>query len=83
MGAFRVAVELDLKREDNDKKFAVLFVEMRDMMAVLGQYVLTSHPDVPCDTDSQYKSAGSGRSVGTNALETETAQSKIAWRPLS
>lgn len=51
VGAFRVAVELDLKRKDNDKKFAVLFVEMRDMMAVLGQYVLTSHPDVCCDTD--------------------------------
>ena len=39
VGAFRVAVELDLKRRDNDKKISLLFVEMRDMMAVLIQYV--------------------------------------------
>ena len=39
VGAFRVAVELDLKRRDNDKKIPLLFVEMRDMMAVLVQYV--------------------------------------------
>ncbi|TBU21891.1 hypothetical protein BD311DRAFT_869699 [Dichomitus squalens] len=37
VGAFRVAVELDLKRRDNDKKIPVLFAEMRDMMAVLVQ----------------------------------------------
>ncbi|TBU25684.1 hypothetical protein BD311DRAFT_492317 [Dichomitus squalens] len=37
VGAFRVAVELDLKRRDNDKKISLLFVEMRDMMAVLVQ----------------------------------------------
>ncbi|KAI0767749.1 hypothetical protein C8Q74DRAFT_1318273 [Fomes fomentarius] len=37
VGAFRVAVELDLKRRDNDKKIAVLFVEMRDMMEALLQ----------------------------------------------
>ncbi|RDX51421.1 hypothetical protein OH76DRAFT_1481353 [Lentinus brumalis] len=37
VGAFRVAIELDLKRKDNDKKVPLLFVEMRDMMAVLGQ----------------------------------------------
>ncbi|KAI0757704.1 hypothetical protein C8Q80DRAFT_1216217 [Daedaleopsis nitida] len=37
VGAFRTAVELDLKRKDNDKKIPLLFVEMRDMMAVLVQ----------------------------------------------
>ncbi|RPD59328.1 hypothetical protein L226DRAFT_314748 [Lentinus tigrinus ALCF2SS1-7] len=37
VGAFRVAVELDLKRKDNDKKISILFAEMRDMMAVLVQ----------------------------------------------
>ncbi|PIL29961.1 hypothetical protein GSI_07872 [Ganoderma sinense ZZ0214-1] len=37
VGAFRVAVELDLKRRDNDKKISLMFVEMRDMMAVLVQ----------------------------------------------
>ncbi|RPD55866.1 hypothetical protein L227DRAFT_579346 [Lentinus tigrinus ALCF2SS1-6] len=37
IGAFRVAVELDLKRRDNDKKIPLLFAEMRDMMAVLVQ----------------------------------------------
>ena len=38
MGAFRVVVELDMKRRDNDKKIGVLFVEMRDMMEALLQY---------------------------------------------
>ncbi|KAI1785577.1 hypothetical protein LXA43DRAFT_899476 [Ganoderma leucocontextum] len=37
VGAFRVAIELDLKRKDNDKKVSLMFVEMRDMMAVLVQ----------------------------------------------
>ena len=37
VGAFRVVVELDMKRRDNDKKIAVLFVEMRDMMEALLQ----------------------------------------------
>ena len=37
VGAFRVVVELDMKRRDNDKKIAVLFVEMRDMMGALLQ----------------------------------------------
>ncbi|PIL33865.1 hypothetical protein GSI_03571 [Ganoderma sinense ZZ0214-1] len=35
VGAFRVVVELDVKRRDNDKKIGVLFVEMRDMMEAL------------------------------------------------
>ena len=39
VGAFRVAVELDMKRKDNDKKIPLLIAEMRDMMAVLVQYV--------------------------------------------
>ena len=42
MGAFRVVVELDVKRRDNDKKIGVLFVEMRDMMEALLQCV--HHP---------------------------------------
>ncbi|KAM5542128.1 hypothetical protein V8D89_004211 [Ganoderma adspersum] len=37
VGAFRVAVELDLKHRENDKKVSVLFAAMRDMMAVLAQ----------------------------------------------
>ncbi len=37
VGAFRVVVELDLKRRDNDKKITVLFVEMRNMMEALLQ----------------------------------------------
>ncbi|KAI0767714.1 hypothetical protein C8Q74DRAFT_1203793 [Fomes fomentarius] len=37
VGAFRVVVELDIKRRDNDKKIAVLFVEMKDMMEALLQ----------------------------------------------
>ena len=32
-------MELDLKRRDNDKKISLMFVEMRDMMAVLVQCV--------------------------------------------
>ncbi|KAI0360921.1 hypothetical protein OH77DRAFT_1418971 [Trametes cingulata] len=35
VGAFKVVVELDLKRRDNDKKINVLFLEMKDMMEVL------------------------------------------------
>ncbi|PIL33826.1 hypothetical protein GSI_03532 [Ganoderma sinense ZZ0214-1] len=37
VGAFRVVVELDVKRRDNDKKIGLLFVEMRDMMEALLQ----------------------------------------------
>ncbi|KAI1783152.1 hypothetical protein LXA43DRAFT_1187180 [Ganoderma leucocontextum] len=37
VGAFRVVVELDVKRRDNDKKIGMLFVEMRDMMEALLQ----------------------------------------------
>ena len=35
VGAFKVAIELDLKRRENDKKIALLFLEMRDMMSAL------------------------------------------------
>ncbi|OSC97068.1 hypothetical protein PYCCODRAFT_1472108 [Trametes coccinea BRFM310] len=35
VGAFRVAIGLDLKRRGNDKKINLLFVEMRDMMTAL------------------------------------------------
>ncbi|KAI0331154.1 hypothetical protein GY45DRAFT_1276344 [Cubamyces sp. BRFM 1775] len=37
VGAFKVVVELDLKRRDNDKKIASLFLEMKDMMEALLQ----------------------------------------------
>ncbi|KAM5542294.1 hypothetical protein V8D89_004167 [Ganoderma adspersum] len=35
VGAFKVAIELDLKRRENDKKIGLLFLEMRDMMSGL------------------------------------------------
>ncbi|KAI0325484.1 hypothetical protein GY45DRAFT_240808 [Cubamyces sp. BRFM 1775] len=47
VGAFRVVVELDLKRRDNDKKITVLFVEMRDMMEVLIQLRTIQDDDTP------------------------------------
>ena len=37
VSAFRVVVELDIKRRDNDKKIGVLFAEMKDMMEALLQ----------------------------------------------
>ncbi|KAI8974013.1 hypothetical protein BD414DRAFT_539931 [Trametes punicea] len=37
VGAFRVVVELEIKRHDNDKKVNLLFLEMRNMMASLLQ----------------------------------------------
>ncbi|KAI0644519.1 hypothetical protein C8Q79DRAFT_1011558 [Trametes meyenii] len=37
VGAFRVVVELDVKRRDNEKKITILFVAMKDMMEVLLQ----------------------------------------------
>ncbi|KAI0666566.1 hypothetical protein C8Q78DRAFT_1107669 [Trametes maxima] len=37
VGAFRIVVELDLKRRDNDKKIATLFLQMTDMMEALLQ----------------------------------------------
>ena len=54
VGAFRVAVELDLKRRDNDKKISLMFVEMRDMMAVLVQYVRTARYSVSFLKISRY-----------------------------
>ena len=32
VGAFKVAIELEVKRRDNDKKIDLLFLEMRNMM---------------------------------------------------
>ncbi|KAH9856040.1 hypothetical protein C2E23DRAFT_563914 [Lenzites betulinus] len=37
VGAFRVVVELEVKRRDNDKKIILLFLEMRNMMSSLLQ----------------------------------------------
>ncbi|PIL33838.1 hypothetical protein GSI_03544 [Ganoderma sinense ZZ0214-1] len=37
VGAFRVVVELDVRRRDNDRKVVMLFVEMSDMMKALLQ----------------------------------------------
>ncbi|KAM5530344.1 hypothetical protein V8D89_015985 [Ganoderma adspersum] len=37
VGAFRVVVELETKRRENDEKIALLLVQMRDMMAALVQ----------------------------------------------
>ena len=37
VGVFRVVVELDARRRDNDRKILVIFSEMRDMMAALLQ----------------------------------------------
>ncbi len=37
VSAFRVVVELDAKRRDNDKKIELLFDEMKDMMEALLQ----------------------------------------------
>ncbi|KAI9068344.1 hypothetical protein FKP32DRAFT_1587743 [Trametes sanguinea] len=37
VGAFKVVVELDLKRRDNDKKIASLFLQMKNMMGALLQ----------------------------------------------
>lgn len=41
VGAFKVVVELEAKRRDNDKKINLLFLEMRNMMAALLQYVFS------------------------------------------
>ncbi|KAI0656679.1 hypothetical protein C8Q70DRAFT_329793 [Cubamyces menziesii] len=47
VGAFRVVVELDMKRRDNEKKITVLFIEMRDMMEVLIQLRTIQDEDTP------------------------------------
>lgn len=46
VGAFKVVIELEVKRRDNDKKVNLLFLEMRDMMATLLQYVQGSFTEV-------------------------------------
>ena len=55
MGAFKVAIELDIKRRENDKKIGMLFLEMRDMMSALREYVVTraSRYISATETDSQ------------------------------
>ena len=40
VGAFKVAIELEVKRRDNDKKIDLLFLEMRNMMSALLQCVV-------------------------------------------
>ncbi|KAI0656683.1 hypothetical protein C8Q70DRAFT_329984 [Cubamyces menziesii] len=47
VGAFKVVVELDLKRRDNEKKITLLFVEMKDMMEVLIQLRLIKDEEEP------------------------------------
>ncbi|KAI0644515.1 hypothetical protein C8Q79DRAFT_777424 [Trametes meyenii] len=47
VGAFRVVVELDAKRRDNEKKITVIFVEMKDMMVALLQLREVKDDDVP------------------------------------
>ena len=37
VGAFKVIIELEVKRRDNDKKVNLLFLEMSNMMSVLLQ----------------------------------------------
>ncbi|KAI0353281.1 hypothetical protein OH77DRAFT_1407600 [Trametes cingulata] len=44
VGAFAVAIELDLKRRENDKRINLLFLEMRDMMTALADLQNISHP---------------------------------------
>ncbi|KAI0829941.1 hypothetical protein BC628DRAFT_1501118 [Trametes gibbosa] len=47
VGAFRVVVELDKKRRDNEKKITLMFVEMKDMMEVLVQLRSIEDSDAP------------------------------------
>ncbi len=39
VGVFKVVIELEVKRRDNDKKVNLLFLEMKNMMSALLQYV--------------------------------------------
>ena len=39
VGVFKVVIELEVKRRDNDKKVNLLFLEMKKMMSALLQYV--------------------------------------------
>ena len=57
VGAFKVVVELESKRRENDKKVNLLFLEMRNMMSALLQWVTCFAPPCPlliieliCDT---------------------------------
>ena len=42
VGAFKVVIELEVKRRDNDRKVNLLFFEMKNMMSALLQCVPTS-----------------------------------------
>ena len=37
VSAFKIVIELELKRRDNDKKVKLLFLEMKNMMSALLQ----------------------------------------------
>ena len=56
--AFRAAYALETKRRDNDRKILALFAEMKDMMAVLTQYVHICHA-----TDAYYSRSNSLSSI--------------------
>ena len=43
VGAFKVVIELEVKRRDNDKKVNLLFLEMKNMMSALLQYVAMAY----------------------------------------
>ena len=43
VGAFKVVIELEIKRRDNDKKVNLLFLEMKNMMSILLQYGISYH----------------------------------------
>ena len=59
MGAFKVAIELDIKRRENDKKIGMLFLEMRDMMSALREYVVTQASRYISATDTDTQRPGS------------------------
>jgi hypothetical protein len=53
--AFKAVYTLEAKRRENDKKIISLYVEMRDMMAVLIQYVISSHEHLVNKTMSTFR----------------------------
>ena len=42
MLAFKAAISFEMTRRQNDKRMVALHVEMKDMMSMVGMYVLTS-----------------------------------------
>lgn len=67
---FKVAVTVELKRRQNDKKILALFVTMRDMMSVLAQYVHGTR----ARNESNIRTSSAGSSVSRSLCErlTET-----------